>query len=113
MIQLLSKLRQADMGYVAEKSGVENLTSMKTFLQANGRRAILSETGGGDTASCITEWVFQYPPTGLRGQSISTDRYNHLVSVPSWPTYRQTRMISSVSQFGPYVILLFHLKFEL
>lgn len=40
-----------------QQNNVDVLTTLVAFLQANGdRQAILTETGGGNTASCMTKY---------------------------------------------------------
>ena len=69
-----------------------------TFLKSNGnRQAILSETGGGNTASCETAYVTLY--TYFRIDSMIP----YLVWNLSLPSSRPTQTQSPVSLSGPRV----------
>ena len=41
-------------------NNMQTFQTLVSWLQANGRQAILSETGGGNTQSCITMYVFSF-----------------------------------------------------
>jgi endoglucanase len=41
-------------GLADHYSNVDKFTALANWLSANGRKAIISETGGGNTDSCIT-----------------------------------------------------------
>jgi endoglucanase len=49
-------------------SAVDKFTKLASWLEANGRKALISEVGGGNTASCQTKWV---KPSSESGSSCS------------------------------------------
>jgi len=51
-------------------NGVTNLDNLATYLRSNGRQAFLTETGGGNTASCFTDVCAE-----LDGMNYNADVY--------------------------------------